>query len=177
MIWTAISFALVAKAQIFSAAPAAAGTQLDLNLWISRNVAPTSMIRIQLNTRNLPAVTLTAKRIDGVSWLSRERTAKTPEPDGPAVRSWRTVLGERVRNVVDQYYSRAINMPHLPVGVYVIEARAGGLVKWDVVDVTNLAVVVKRSPRHVLAWVTGFRSHQTVAGATATLSTLRVGGL
>jgi hypothetical protein len=53
--------------------------------------------------------------------------------------------------------------------VYLIEATGRGVSAWGVVNITNLAVVAKRSPKRLLAWVTDFRTGVPVAGASVAL--------
>ena len=69
----------------------------------------------------------------------------------------------------DQYRSRQVNLPPLPPGVYLLTASGGGKDVWGVVNVTRLAVVVKRSPHNLLAWVTDFGTGATLGGVRIAL--------
>jgi uncharacterized protein YfaS (alpha-2-macroglobulin family) len=76
---------------------------------------------------------------------------------------------KKERYQIDMYRSRQLNLPELPPGIYLIEAQGRGARAWGVVNITNLAVVAKRSPKRILAWVTDFKSGAPVAGARVTL--------
>jgi uncharacterized protein YfaS (alpha-2-macroglobulin family) len=146
----------------------------EVSLWVSRDVAPGPKVRMTVNTRNVAQVRLSARRLSGFSWLlQRDRGNSQAEPMGALAREWsadmRPVQEKRARYQVDIYRSRQLNLPELPPGIYVIRVEDGGTKSWAVVNITNLAVVVKRSPQRLLAWVTDFRSGVPVAGARVTL--------
>ncbi|HEX8234411.1 MAG TPA: MG2 domain-containing protein [Abditibacteriaceae bacterium] len=146
----------------------------QVSLWVSRDVAPGPKIRLTVNTRNVAQVRLSARRLSGFSWLlRRDRGDSQAEPTGALVREWiadmRPPQEKRARYQVDMYRSRQLNLPELPPGIYVIRGEGGGTKDWAVVNITNLAVVVKRSPQRLLAWVTDFRSGVPVAGARVSL--------
>lgn len=157
---------------------AAAGAP-QVNLWVSKDVAPSDKVRINVNTQNVPVVRLSAYPIDGVGWLRHLGTNQPrPNPTGPAKVAWPArIAGPHQRpnpNQADTYYSRQINLPKLPPGVYLIVAKGGGKEAWGVANVTNLAVVVKRSPKHSLVWLTDFQTGRTISGAK--VSIFRDGG-
>lgn len=155
--------------------------QTSVSLWVGRDVAPGPKIRLSLNTRNVPAVSLAAYKLDAAGWLLRReqggeqsgRGARpTPLAPKPAL-TWtvpaappgfRPAPGQR-----DVYRSRQINLPKLPPGVYLLVAAGGGKQAWSVVNITNLAVIVKRAPRRLLAWVTDNESGAPVVGARVRL--------
>ncbi|PQV63080.1 hypothetical protein B1R32_11657 [Abditibacterium utsteinense] len=146
-----------------------------INVGVGRDVAPGSRVQLTINTRNLPGVQVSAWRLSSFSWLlNRERDSR-PRPDAPGPAAVTFGVDVRAKNEkknpyqIDSYRSRQINLPLTRPGVYLVEARKGEVSDWGVVNVTNLAVVTKRSPQRLLAWVTNFRSGQTVSGAQVNL--------
>ena len=146
-----------------------------VNLGIGRDVAPGSKIQLSINTRNQPSVNISAWRLDDFRWLlNRDRDGRSrPKTAGKPDLFFRSsvVDSKEKQNQyqIDVYRSRQINLPLTRPGVYLVEASGGGASDWGVVNVTNLAVVAKRSPRHLLSWVTDFRSGQIVSGAEVKL--------
>lgn len=146
-----------------------------VNIGVGRDVAPGKRVQVTINTRNLPAVNVAAWRLSDFSWLlNRERNTR-PRPRTPGkadVFFKASVVDPKAKPnayQIDVYRSRQINLPITRPGVYLVEASGGGASDWGVVNVTNLAVVAKRSPRHLLAWVTDFRSGKVIPGASAAL--------
>jgi uncharacterized protein YfaS (alpha-2-macroglobulin family) len=171
------------------AGPASAGPAAfkpaapEIHLSTKRDVAPGPKVRLSLNTRNLATVTLTAYKIDAERWL-RERDLRTagigegpppaPLAPGKPARTFPVTVGDpKLRPSAEQpdvYRSKQFNLPVLPPGAYLLVASGGGAKNaWTVVNVTNLAVVVKRAPRAVLAWVTDHGTGQPVSGARVAL--------
>ncbi|HEY0866392.1 MAG TPA: MG2 domain-containing protein [Fimbriimonas sp.] len=144
----------------------------DVQMWVSKDVAPASKIRIQLNTRNVPAVRITASRIDGVDWFRHSlenRPKPTPIAKGAA---WPTTVSNPNQRFAphqtDRYYSRQINLPPMKPGVYLLNVAGGGKEAWAVVNVTHLAVVAKRSPKRTLVWVTDAKTGRALSRAAVT---------
>ncbi|RYG75308.1 hypothetical protein EON80_01105, partial [bacterium] len=146
-----------------------------INVGVGRDVAPGKRVQLTINTRNLPQVKVSAWRLNNFEWLlNRERDGRArPQASGrPAV-----TFGVDVRSKgekpdpyqIDAYRSRQINLPLTRPGVYLVEAKQGNVSDWGVVNVTNLAVVAKRSPQRLLTWVTDFRTGATVSGAEVEL--------
>ena len=146
-----------------------------VNLGVGRDVAPGSKIQLSINTRNQPAVNIAAWRLDDFSWLlNRDRDGRSrPKTAGKPDLFFRSSVVDpkekQNQYQIDVYRSRQINLPLTRPGVYLVEASGGGASDWGVVNVTNLAVVAKRSPRHLLSWVTDFRGGQIVSGANVEL--------
>ena len=146
-----------------------------VNVGVGRDVAPGRKIQLTINTRNQASVNVSAWRLDDFRWLlNRDRGARTrPKTSGKAdlFFSSSVVAPDEKKNKyqIDVYRSRQINLPLTRPGVYLVEARGGGASDWGVVNVTNLAVVAKRSPQHLLSWVTDFRSGKIVSGARVEL--------
>lgn len=146
----------------------------EVNIWVSKDVAPSDKIRLNINTRNAPGVYVDAYAIDGDSWLRQLGNSKVPEPrtSGRPIKQWTLSVasaGQKPNpNQADTYYSRQVNLPPMPPGVYKIEVKGGGGHAWAVVNVTNLAVIVKRSPHHALVWVTDFKSGRVMPDTKVT---------
>lgn len=148
-------------------------TKHEVNVWVSRNIAPSSKVRITINSRNLPLVHVSVLPIDGPKWLvDGNPDGPQPSATGPALRTFDVTVAAKgqkpnPRNA-DTFYSRQINLPLMKPGVYLLNFAGGDKPAWAVVNVTNLAVVVKRSPKRALVWVTDFKTGAIVPGAEVT---------
>lgn len=141
----------------------------ELHVWVSKNVAPSSKIRINVNTRNLPVVHVKAFPIDGVKYLSRPTEEHIrPAVVGQMVSHFDLTIArkEQYLNPRDNYFSRQVNLPSMKSGCYVLDVSAGDQDAWAVVCVTNLQIETKRSPYRTLVWVTRYKTGATVGGAT-----------
>ncbi len=134
-----------------------------LNLWVSKNVAPSSKIRIVLDSQNVPVVSVAAYHVDAIGWLQAHSDANgargvRPAAVGKPVKTWQVGIATKDNppnpHQLDRYYSRQVNLPLLDPGVYLLQATGGGAQSWAVVNVTNLSVITKESPKHLLVWVT-----------------------
>lgn len=148
-----------------------AQSKKEVTIWVSRNVAPSAKIRLNVNTKNVPVVHVAAYRINGEQWLRKdEEDRKRPGISGKAVKEWdQTVASKDQRpnpNQADTYYSRQVNLPLLKPGVYLISVTGAPVEAWAVVNVTHLSVVAKRSPKRTLIWVTDALKGQVVPGAS-----------
>ena len=141
----------------------------ELNVWVSKNVAPSSKIRLNINTRNLPVVHVTTFPIDGLKWLSEPSAWREyrPRPTGPAVKRFDLTIANKDQRIspIDNYFSRQVNLPPMKSGVYLLDFAAGGKDAWAVVNVTNLCAVAHRSPTQMLIWVTGYKTGAVVPNA------------
>lgn len=146
-----------------------------VNVGVGRDVAPGRKIQLTINTRNQPSVNVSAWRLNDFSWLlNRDRGGRArPQTSGKADLFFQSsvVAPDEKPNKyqIDVYRSRQINLPLTRPGVYLVEASGGGASDWGVVNATNLAVVAKRSRRHLLGWVTDFRSGKVVSDARVEL--------
>lgn len=153
----------------------------QVNLHVARNVAPAPRIQINLNTQNLPAIQMRVYRLDPVSWFTNPNQSKRPVVSGKPLREFPVTVARPGQRVLpapnDNWYSRTINLPNMPSGVYLLDASVAGAKgqSWAVVNITQLAVVSKRSPKQALIWVTDFKSGAPVAGASANLYRRGVG--
>lgn len=143
----------------------------EVSLWVASDIAPGPKIKISVSTRNAPFVRVEAHRIDPIAWLSRPETHYTkPAPVGGFTKRWEMRVARSDEKPApkpqDTYYTNEIKLPGFAPGVYLITANSSGAKEaWAVVNVTNLAVVAKRSPNHLLAWVTDAMSGRVVGGA------------
>lgn len=161
-----------------AAAGSSAGRQQPakyaINLWCSRDVAPGPKIRLQINTTNLPEIQISAYKMPGIELLLTSREIrKMPTLPAKPKATWKArvidpnqTFGRAQQN---RYYSRQINLPALPPGLYVLVGSGKGASQWCAVNVTNLCVAVKRSPKRLLAWVTDFKTGANVPGAQVEL--------
>ena len=157
----------------FGTQPAGKNPNTQLNVWVSRNVAPTSKIRININTRNLPVVHVTSFPIDGLKWLSKgiSRPAPRPHAIGPALTHFDLTIAQKHQyiNGNDNYFARQVNLPPMKSGVYLLTFAAAGKEDWAVVNVTNLCTVAHRSPKQSLIWVTDYKTGSVVSNARISL--------
>jgi alpha-2-macroglobulin len=157
----------------------------EVNLWVARDAAPAPRVRLTLNTQNVPVVRMAAYRLDGISWLIRrdhlaeaegEPKQVRPKPAGKAVQEWDVRMNTRADRPQygqsEVYRSRQVNLPALSPGVYLLTAAGGAKEAWAVVNITHLAVVLKRSPRKLLAWVTDHKTGVPVRSARVGLYAL-----
>jgi len=162
-----------AKAPVIKQEP----PQVSLN--VARNVAPGPKIRLSINTRNVSKLTARVFRLsDPETWIRRMEMEQRPEnflpPSlGAPAKSWfvdmRPKDEKKNPRQIDVYRSRQINLPVLLPGVYAVEVEGAGEMARGLVNITNLAVLTKRSKSHLLAWVTDFRSGVPVQGAKVAL--------
>ncbi len=148
-----------------------------ITIWVASDMAPSAKINLTVNTRNVPVVHLAAYRLDAENWLSHmgDPERKRPSPQGAPVAKWDSKLvraGDgKFDKTRDTYYSRETRIPKLSAGVYLLYATAAGSKTGDpqasaVINVTDLGVVIKRSPSRTMVWVTDVKSGQPVSDAS-----------
>ncbi len=136
-----------------------------VNVEVSRDIAPSAKIQLTLNTMNVAAVSVTAYTTEPLDWLVNHRqeqgviqSGNRPRPNGGTTKTWSVSVATKDNppnpQQQDRYYSRQVNLPFLVPGVYVVVVSGGGASSWTVVNVTNLSVVTKESPKHLLVWAT-----------------------
>lgn len=148
----------------------------EVNFYVSRNVAPGPKIQLQINTRNLAAIKVKLSKIDALAWLrlnpGNQRVKPVPAKVGREFIVNMLAKGQRMQPAPqDNYLSKQINLPLLNPGLYLLEspsASAGD--RWVVINVTNLAVSTKRSPKRLLTWVTDFHTGTPVKDAAVMLA-------
>jgi len=159
---------------LFGSAAAAQTTKPlppELNLTVARDAAPGPKIRLTLNGRNIDAVTLRATPLDPEPWLRTRESEKPllPRALGPT-KTLGTVhlLAQRTAQEasrIDRYGSKQFNLPPLAPGVYRLTAESAGRRAVGIVNITHLAVLVKRAPRAALVWVTDHKSGRVIPAA------------
>jgi len=140
----------------------------EVHIWVSRNVAPSSKIRLNINTRNVPVVHVTSFPVDGLKWFSQpHKETDRPHAVGSPNAQFNLTIAQKdqITNQYDNYFSRQVNLPSMRPGVYLLTLVGGGAQTWAVVNVTNLSIVAKRSPYRSLVWVTHYKSGATVQKA------------
>lgn len=149
----------------------------EINIWVSKDVAPSSKIQIQVNSRNVPVAHVAAYRIDGMAWLRKMGVPRRPRPSiiGHPLQEWNVTIAQRGQKAnprqADTYYSRQINLPPMNPGVYLLSFTGGVREAWAVVNVTHLAVLTKRSPTKTLIWVTNALAGHVVPDAEVSMFT------
>jgi uncharacterized protein YfaS (alpha-2-macroglobulin family) len=147
----------------------------EVNIWVSKDVAPSSKIRIQVNTTNVPMVHVAAYRVDGEAWLRKLGIPRRPRPSiiGRPIQEWNARIATADQrpnpNQADTYYSRQVNLPPMPPGVYLLSFTNGSKEAWGVVNVTHLAVIAKRSSSKMLVWVTDAIGGRVLSGSRVSL--------
>ena len=137
----------------------------EVHVWVSKNVAPSSKIGLIINTRNVPVVHVTSYPIDGLKWFSQlHKETDRPSVTGAPNAQFDLTIAEKgqIVNQYDNYFSRHVNLPMTKPGVYLLTVVGKGAEAWAVVNVTNLAVIVKRSPYRSLVWVTDYKTGAVV---------------
>ncbi len=154
----------------------AATQESELHVWVSNNVAPSSKIRLNINTRNLPSVHVQCSPVDALKWVTfpEGKEKPKPRPTSPPIRKFdfKIASPEQALNPTDDYFSRQVNLPPMPTGFYLLEFSAGQKTDWTVVNITNLCVDIHRSPTKTLGWVTNFKTGIPVSGAKVGLYTM-----
>lgn len=151
----------------------AAPPKKEIGLWVAKDIAPATKIRLEINSRNIPALDVSVQKVaDPVKWFLQNTKDYPPAVITKPVNHWVTSMlkkGDKPTPYqVDRYYSREVNLPPLPPGVYKITASAEGESKWAVVNVTHLAVVAKRSNYKTLVWVTDALKGNVLKGVDVT---------
>ena len=123
----------------------------NVDIYVYRRCyTPGEKVQMRLSGFNVPAVQFAAYRLDLGAVVE---TSKTLENFGKTLKAlnlyghapaavWRFPMG---KTYPDQWAERAVNVPHLPPGAYLIQARAGGVEKRTWLAVTRVALLAKRS--------------------------------
>jgi len=149
----------------------------NIGLWVAKDIAPSQKIRLNINTRNISSLQISAQKVsDPIAWFLD--THRSEPAAGKVVGNWPMSMlnkGDKPTPYQsDRYYSKQVNLPPLPPGVYKIHASGGGESKWAVVNVTHLAIVAKRSNYRTLLWVTDALNGNNLQGARIDEYRLRV---
>jgi len=139
-----------------------------------RAYAPGEKVQVRLSAYNIPSAQFTAYKMDlpGVVKNSRGltsfgKTLRALSLAGlPVAASWRFPVG---RTYPDQWAERAVTLPHLAPGVYLIAARAPGVEKRTWLDITDVALLAKRSRQETLVSATDAGSGRPLPGLALTV--------
>jgi uncharacterized protein YfaS (alpha-2-macroglobulin family) len=148
----------------------------NLDLYVYRRCyAPGEKVQMRLSGFNVPSVQLAAYRLDlgsvvrtsrAMEKLGKSLTALNLEGQSP-IAAWRYSMGKVYR---DQWAERAVNVPNLPPGAYLIRASAGGVEKRTWLAVTRIALLAKRSRQELLVYATEAASGRPVGGLALSLA-------
>lgn len=145
-------------------------TKPTLNLNASSFFLPESLIRVNLNWRNIDKVSLSLYKIDlskdvdfsdkesVSSWINRMNLFRTEK-----VKFWREPLENK-----KEYYpgSKVLELDKkLPVGAYILEATGGGEKAREIVLVTESSLVLKTSGKRALVYFAQSQNGAPLANA------------
>ncbi|MEO7718015.1 MAG: alpha-2-macroglobulin family protein [Capsulimonas sp.] len=166
--------------QINTAAPvnplkkAAMKPNIDLYVY-RRSYTPGEPAQMRLSGFNVPAVQFAAYRLDLESIVKSSKTlenfgktltAVSLHGQKPAT-AWRFPMG---KVFLDQWAERAVNLPKLAPGAYLMQARAGGVEKRTWLVVTGAALLAKRSRQELLVYATDASSGKPLANLPLALT-------
>ncbi len=145
---------------------------LDLYVY-RRSYTPGEKVQVRLSSYNLTAVQFTAYRMNLPAVVKTSagltdfgKTLKTVNLGAlPTAAAWRYPVG---KTYPDQWAERAVTLPALKPGVYLISARAGGVEKRTWLAITEAALLVKRSRQEVLVYAAEADSGKPLAGLALT---------
>jgi len=173
-VWTraAFVFCLLCVALPTLAAPkrptVVAKPNLDLYVY-RRSYTPGEKVQVRLSSYNLAAVQLTAYRMNLPAVVKTStgltdfgKTLKTVNLGAlPTAAAWRYAVG---KTYPDKWAERAVTLPMLKPGVYLISARAGAVEKRTWLAITDTALLVKRSRQEVLVYAADAETGKPLAG-------------
>ncbi len=145
---------------------------LDLYVY-RRSYTPGEKVQVRLSSYNLAAVQFTAYRMNLPAVVKTSagltdfgKTLKTVSLGAlPTAAAWRYPVG---KTYPDQWAERAVTLPSLKPGVYLISARAGAVEKRTWLAITEAALLVKRSRQEVLVYAAEADSGKPLAGLALT---------
>lgn len=178
-IWTRAAFAFCLLCVLFFlsalptfAAPArpAVVAKPNLELYVyRRSYTPGEQVQVRLSGYNVSVVQFKAYRMDlpavvktsaGLTDFGKTLKTVTVGPL-PTAATWRYPLG---KTYPDQWAERAVTLPALKPGVYLISARAGAVEKRTWLAITEAALLVKRSRQELLVFAADATSGKPLAG-------------
>ncbi len=164
------------------AAPKLEAANLSLNLY--QRIFPVGKeARLSLSTFNLRAVTISVHPAD-IEAIIPNTTVLNAGYDSPknpnsvrgrlkamtlrrAVKTWTEQVGKDF--YPNRWSNRAVKLPKLPAGVYIVQASGGGVSQLTWFAVSGRALLVKRSPDMVQAWLVTTDGKKAVAGVPLAL--------
>ena len=135
---------------------------------------PGEKVQIRLSAYNIAAAQFTAYRMDLPAVVKNSagltnfgKTLKKVNLAGlPVAAAWRAPVG---KFYPDEWAERAVTLPHLAPGVYLIAARAAGVEKRTWLDVTAVALLAKRSRQETLVSATDAETGHPLPGLALTV--------
>lgn len=153
----------------------------NLSLHVYQRIyTPGKPAQISLSLYNLKSASLSVHAVDIETLVPNTRAldyTDGPQPESLVNRLKRMKLTSPLRTwsaapkhfYPDSWAEVAVKLPALPSGVYVIQASGKGVTARAWFAVSKRALVVKRSPDLVLAWLVEAAGGQPVAGAPLAL--------
>jgi len=146
---------------------------LDIYVY-RRSYVPGEKVQIRLSAYNIAAAQFTAYRMDLPAVVKNSagltnfgKTLKAVNLAGlPVAAIWRAPVG---KSYPDQWAERAVTLPHLAPGVYLIAARAANVEKRTWLDVTAVALLAKRSRQETLVSATDAETGKPLPGLALTV--------
>lgn len=170
-----VLLSLSARPTFATPAQPAVVTKPNLDLYVyRRSYTPGEKVQVRLSSYNLAAVQMTAYRIDLPAVVKTSagltdfgKTLKTVNVGPlPTAAAWCYPLG---KTYPDQWAERAVTLPALKPGVYLISARAGAVEKRTWLAITDAALLVKRSRQELLVFAADATSGKPLAGLALTV--------
>ncbi len=160
-----------------AAAPAAPhrASKPNLDVYIYRRAyVPGEKVQVRLSAYNIASAQFTAYRMDLPAVVKNSagltdfgKTLKALPLAGLRVAaSWRFPVG---KTYPDQWAERAVTLPRLMPGVYLIAARAPGVEKRTWLDITDVALLAKRSRQETLVSATDAQTGRPLPGLALTV--------
>ena len=158
-----------------AALPPKVVTKPNLDVYVyRRSYVPSEKVQVRLSTYNISSAQFTAYKMDlprvvknSAGLTNFGKTLKALSLQGlPVAATWRFSVG---KTYPDQWAERAVTLPHLPPGVYVIAARGPGVEKRTWLDVTDVALLMKRSRQETLVSATDANTGRPLPGLSLTI--------
>ena len=173
---TALLFFLLTQAPAFAASAAqhkAGKPNLDIYAY-RRSYVPGEKVQVRLSAYNTASVQFTAYKMDLPAVVKNSagltgfgKTLKALSLEGlPVAASWRFPVG---KTYPDQWAERAVTLPRLAPGVYLIAARAPNVEKRTWLDITKVALLAKRSRQETLVSATDAETGRPLPGLVLTV--------
>ena len=178
----ALLLILLPLASALAAAPAAQhkaaqhkATRPNLDVYVYRRAyVPGEKVQVRLSAYNIAAAQFTAYKMDLPAVVKNSagltnfgKTLKAISLAGlPVAASWRFPVG---KTYPDQWAERAVTLPRLPPGVYLIAARAPNVEKRTWLDITDVALLAKRSRQETLVSATDAQTGRPLPGLALTV--------
>ena len=170
-----VCFLLLSSILSHAATPLVKATKPNLDIFTyRRSYVPGEKVQVRLSVYNTPAVNFTAYRMDLPEVVKNSagladfgRTLKALKLAGlPVAATWRYPVG---KTYPDQWAERAVPVPRLSPGVYLISARGPGVEKRTWLNITAVALLAKRSRQETLVSATDADTGAPLSGLALTI--------